>query len=130
MTTVVATPPAAAPTRAGATLRAAGVRVTRTKAAATVSARFSVGAAARLDARLTPLGSVRPLPLLAGTTLAGARVAALRPAAAARVVRAGTYLFKARVGTAKLVRGRIYLVRLTAVGPDGRRRTLTIRVRP
>ena len=129
MTTVVPAPAADAPTRADATLRAAGVRITRTKAAATVSARFSVGAAARLEARLTPLRSIRPLPLLAGTTLAGARVTALRAAAAARVARAGTYLFRARVGAAKLVRGRTYLVRLTAVGLDGRRRMLTIRVR-
>ena len=130
--TVVATPAAVqTQARVAPVLRAVGTpaRVTRARGAATVSVRFSVAGAARLEARLTPLRSARPLTLLAGTTLAGARLSRARPAAAANVTRAATYLFKARVGAAKLVRGRIYVVRLTAVGADGRRRVLTIRVR-
>ena len=130
--TVVATPAAVqTPVRVAPVLRAVGTpaRVTRARGAATLSVRFAVAGAARLEARLTPLRSTRPLTLLAGTTLAGARVTKPRPAASATVGRAATYLFKARVGAAKLVRGRTYLVRLTAVGADGRRRALTIRVR-
>ena len=131
VTTVVATPAAIeAPVRVAAALRAVGAtRVTRARGTATVSVRFAVAGAARLEGRLTPLRSTRPLTLLAGTTLAGARVPKSRPAASARVTRAATYLFKARVGSAKLIRGRTYLVRLTAVGADGRRRALAIRVR-
>ena len=94
-----------------------------------MSVRFAVAAAARLEGRLTSLRSTRPLTLLAGTTLAGVRSTKPRPATSARVTRAATYLFKARVGSAKLIRGRTYLVRLTAVGADGRRRALAIRVR-
>ena len=129
--TVVATPAAiAAPVRVAAALRAVGAaRVTRAGGTASVSVRFAVAGAARLDARLTPLRSTRPLTLLAGTTLAGVRVTQARPAASARVAGAATYLFRARVDAAKLVRGRLYAVRLTAVGADGSRRTLTIRAR-
>ena len=103
--------------------------MTRARGVATLSVRFSVGGAARLEAGVTRLGSARPLTLLAGTTLAGARVTKPRPTAAARVSRAATYLFKARVGAAKLIRGRTYLVKLTVVDADGRRRSLTIRAR-
>ena len=112
-------------------LRAVGTptRVTRSKAAATVAVRFSVAAAARLGARLTPLGSARPLTLLAGTRLAGARLSKARTTASAKVARAATYLFTARVGGATLIRGRTYLVRLTAEDAGGRTRALTIRVR-
>jgi hypothetical protein len=78
---------------------------------------------------VTPLRSTRPITLLAGTSLAGARATKAQPAAAARVSRAATYLFKARIGATRLIRGRTYLVRLTAVDADGRRRTLTIRVK-
>jgi hypothetical protein len=52
-----------------------------------------------------------------------------RPTATVRVSRAATYLFKARVAGAKLVRGRTFLVRLTVIDADGRRRSLTIRAR-
>ena len=130
--TVVATPAAVeAPARVAPTLRAIGTptRVNRSKRAAEVSVRFSVAGAARLEARMTALGSTRPLTLLAGTTLAGARTTKPRPAASARAGRAGTYLFKARVGAAALISGRTYLVRLVSVAADGRRRALTIRVR-
>ena len=74
--TVVATPAAPqTPARVAPGLRAVGTpaRATRARGAATVSVRFSVGGAARLEARLTPLRSTRPLTLLAGTSLAGAR---------------------------------------------------------
>ena len=132
VTSVVATPAAIrVPARVAPALRAVATptRVTRAKGVATFSVRFSVGGAARLEARMTPLRSARPLTLLAGTTLAGARLTTARPAASARVTRAAAYLFKARVGTAKLIRGRAYAVRLTAVDAEGRRRTLTIRLR-
>jgi hypothetical protein len=45
------------------------------------------------------------------------------------VARGGAYVLQARLGTTGLVRGRSYLVRLTAVASDGRTRTLTVRVR-
>jgi hypothetical protein len=117
--------------RAAPALRAVGApaRVTRSKGAATVAVRFSLAAPARLEARVTPLGSARPLTLLAGTTLAGTRVPKARTTASATVRRAATYVFSARVAPAKLVRGRTYLVRLSAVDGDGRRRALSIRVR-
>ena len=104
-------------------------RASRARGVATLSVRFSVGGAARLEARVTPLRSTRPITLLAGTSLAGARATKAQPAAAARVSRAATYLFKARIGATKLIRGRTYLVRLTALDADARRRTLTIRVK-
>ncbi|HWL33574.1 MAG TPA: DUF11 domain-containing protein [Gaiellaceae bacterium] len=132
VTTVVA-PPATirAPAQVRPALRAVGVptRVTRAGGVATLSARFSVGGAARLVARVTTLRSTRPITLLARTSLAGTRTTKAQPTAAAKVSRAATYLFKARIGAAKLVRGRTYLVRLSAVDADGRRRTLTIRVK-
>ena len=78
---------------------------------------------------MTTLRSTRPITLLAGTSLAGSRSTKPGPTAAAAVPRAATYLFKARVPAAKLTRGRAYLVRLTAVAADGRRRTLAIRVK-
>ena len=107
----------------------APTRVTRSHRTATVAVRFALAAPARIEARLTPLGSTRPLTLLAGTTLAGTRLPNAQPAAAARVTRAAAYLFSARIASTKLVGGRTYLVRLTAVDADGRKRALTIRVR-
>lgn len=68
----------------------------------------------------------RALPLLAGTTLAGRRASG--STATAAVPRAGTYILRARIAAAKLVRGRTYVVTLTAAGA-GARRTLTLRVR-
>ena len=113
------------------TLRAAGAptRPTRAHGVATVSVRFSVGGSARLEGRLTTTTSMRPLILLAGSSLAGVRSTKARPTAAARVPRAGAYVFKARVGAARLIRSRTYLARLTVIDADGRRRTLTIRVK-
>ena len=129
----VVEPPATirAPALARPTLRAVGIpaRASRAGGVATLSVRFSVGGAARLEARLTPLRSTRPITLLAGTSLAGARATKAQPAAAATVSRAATYLFRARIGTTKLIRGRTYLVRLTSVDAGARRRTLTIRVK-
>jgi uncharacterized repeat protein (TIGR01451 family) len=130
--TVVAPPRAVAtPTLVRPALRAVGApaRVTWARGVATLSVRFTLGGAARLEARVTPLRSARPLTLLSGTTLAGAHLARPRPTATARVSRADAYLFKARVAAAKLVRGRTYLVRLTVIDADGRRRSLAIRTR-
>jgi len=78
---------------------------------------------------LTPLRSTRPITLLAGTSLAGSHLTKPRLTATATVPRAASYLFKARVAAGMLTRGRTYLVRLTAVAADGRRRTLTIRLK-
>ena len=119
------------PTIIRPTLRAAGAptRPTRARGVATVSVRFSLGGSARLEGRLTTTTSTRPITLLAGSSLAGIRSTKARPTAAARVLRAGAYLFKARVGAAKLIPGRTYLARLTVIDADGRRRTLTIRVK-
>ena len=130
-TSVAGTTPAAAPDRPPA-LRAVGAapaRVTRRGRVAIVSARFTVGEAARLEARLTPLRTAKPLALLPQTTLAGTRSAKPQLVAAARVGRAGAYTFTARVPAAKLVRGRTYAVRVSAVDTAGQRRALTIRVR-
>ena len=96
---------------------------------ATFSVRFWVSEHARLRAVVTPLRSTRALALRPGTVLAGARLAATRLAATTTVTRAGAYLLRARLSAVRLVRGRTYLVRLTAVAPDGRTRALTIRVR-
>jgi hypothetical protein len=103
--------------------------VTRTRRVAQLALRFWVSEPVRLQARLTPLLSTRPLPLLPGTTLAGRRSAKTAALATATVSRAGTLLLRARVGAARLVRGRLYLVRLTAVDTAGGRRTLVLRVR-
>jgi hypothetical protein len=94
-----------------------------------MSVRFSVGGSARLEGRLTTTTSTRRITLLAGSTLAGVRSTKARSTAAARVPGAGAYLFKARVGANKLIPGRTYLARLTVIDADGRRRTLTIRVK-
>lgn len=113
------------------TLRSAGTptRATRARGVATVLVRFSVGGSARIEGRLTTPTSTRPITLLAGSSLAGVRSTKAKPTAAARVPRAGTYVFKARIGAARLIRGRTYFARLTVVDADGRRRTLTIRVK-
>ena len=112
-------------------LRAVGAptRVTRARGVATLSVRFSVGGAARLEARAARLGSARPLTLLAGTTLAGTRMTKPRPTATAGVSRAATYVFKVRVGAGNLIRGRTFLLKLTVIDADDRRRSLTIRAR-
>jgi hypothetical protein len=133
VTTTVAAP--VAPARAQdppPTLRAVGtapVKVTRRGQVATVSVQFSVSEAARLEARLTPLRSRKPLALLPRTSLAGVRSAKLLPVATAAVRRAGRYAFAARVPAAKLVRGRTYVLHVAAVDSAGRRRALTIPVR-
>ena len=105
------------------------VVVARSRGMATFSARFWVSERARLRAVVTPLRSTRALALRRGTVLAGTRLTATRMAATATVARAGTYLLRARLSAVRLVRGRTYLVRLTAVAPGGRTRALTIRVR-
>ena len=113
-------------------LRAVGsspVAARRSGAAAVTAIRFWVSEPARLDARLTPLGSTRALRLLAGTTLAGRRSSTIRLAATAAVSRAGTYSALIRVSARSLVRGRLYLLRLTATDAAGGRKTLAIRVR-
>ena len=130
--TVVASPRAVrTPTLVRPALRAvrSPARVTRARGAATLNVRFSVGGAARLEARVTPLRSTRPLTLLAGTTLAATRLTRPRPTATAQVSRAAAYVFRARVAASKLVRGRTYLVTLTVIDADGLRRSLTIRAK-
>ena len=103
--------------------------MTRRGAAAEIVSRFWISGAARISARVTRAGSTQPFVLLPGTTLAGRRSTASRSAATATVSRSGSYLLRARLSSARLVRGRTYLVRLTAVAPSGRERALTIRVR-
>jgi uncharacterized repeat protein (TIGR01451 family) len=131
--TVVAPPaPLRPPAIAAATLRLVGTTpasVARRGKTASVSIRFRISDAARLQARLTPLRSTRAVPLLQGTSFAGSRSSRTRTAAATAVPRQGAYLFRAQVGAARLIRGRTYLVRLTAVAADGRQRALTIRFR-
>lgn len=121
---------AGTPVQARPALRSAGApaRVTRLGRAAIVSVGFSVGGSARLQARMTLLRTTRSVPLLAGTSLAGARSIKERRTAAAKVSRGGTYLLRARIDTTRLIPGRTYLVRITAVYPGGQRRALTIRV--
>ena len=103
--------------------------MTRRGAAAEISSRFWVNGAARISARVTRVRSTRPIVLLPGTTLAGRRSTTSRSAATATVSRGGGYLLRARLSSARLVHGRTYLLRLTAVAPSGRERALTIRVR-
>lgn len=95
---------------------------------AVVSLRFSVSEPARLEARVTSVRSLKPLALLPSTSLAGTRSRKQRSVAIATVPRAGTYVFTARVPARKLVRGRTYLLRLTARDSAGMKRGLTIRV--
>ena len=123
-------PPPATPAlpklRLVATARAA---VKRRGTTADVSIRFLVSGPARLDARVTPLLSTRAIVLLPGTTFAGKRSTSVRQAATASVTRAGTFALRARLRGARLLRGRTYLIRLTATHPDGRRVTLAVRLR-
>jgi uncharacterized repeat protein (TIGR01451 family) len=130
--TVVAPPaPLRPPALVAPTLRVVGTTppgVARRGTTASMSIRFWVSDAARLQARVTPLRSTRAVPLLPGTSLAGSRLSKTRTVAATAVSRQGAYLFRARVGAARLIRGRSYLVRLTAVSTGGQQRALTIRV--
>lgn len=103
--------------------------VRRNGRTAATSVRFRVTEPARIEARLTPLHSTRGIALLPGTTLAGRTSATVRQAITATVSRGGTYLVHVRVASAKVIRGRSYLLRLTAVDGDGNRVALTIRVR-
>ena len=103
--------------------------MTRRGSTASVSIRFSVSAAARLRARVTPLRSTRVIALLPGTTLAGRRLTKAGATATATALRDGTYTLQARLPAARLIRGRLYLVRLSAVDTRGRQRVLTIRIR-
>ena len=91
-----------------------------------VAVRFSVNERVRLVLRVTPLVSTRPISLLPGTTLADRRSTAVRATMTATVT-GGTYLFRARI--ARPAKGRLYLVRLTAVDGAGATRTLIARVR-
>ena len=129
--TVVAAAATPAPAAPAALQLVGGTRpvVTRRGAAAEILSRFWVSGAARISARVTRVGSTRPFVLLPGTTLAGRRSTASGPAATTTVSRSGGYLLRARLSSARLVRGLTYLVRLTAVAPSGRERALTIRVR-
>ena len=92
LSTVVRPAPVAVPAQVSPSLRAVGTpaRPTRARGVATVWVRFSVGGAARLEARLTPSGSTRPITLLAGTTLAGTRSTKARTDATGRAPRAAS----------------------------------------
>lgn len=132
--TLVGSPePRQPPTDAPPTLRVVSTTpavVARHRATAgSVSIRFWVSEAAQLQARVTPLRSNRAIALLSGTTFAGSRSTTIRPAATTTVSSRGTYVLRVRLQAARLIRGRSYLVRLTAVDASGQRRALTIRVR-
>lgn len=131
--TLVGSPePRQPPTDAPPTLRVVSTTpavVARHRATAGVSIRFWVSEAAQLQARVTPLRSNRAIALLSGTTFAGSRSTTIRPAATTTVSSRGTYVLRVRLQAARLIRGRSYLVRLTAVDASGQRRALTIRVR-
>jgi hypothetical protein len=103
--------------------------VKRHGSTADASIRFLVSDAARLNARVTPLGSTRAIALLAGTTFAGKRSITTLQTATTSVPRGGTYSLRARLRATRLVRGHSYLVRLTATYSGGRRLTLSIRIR-
>ena len=104
-------------------------RITRHGSTASVSIRFSVGSAARLRARVTALRSTRVIALLPGTTLAGHRLTKAGTTATATALHDGTYKLHARLPAARVLRGRSYLVRLTAVDTRGRQRVLTVPIR-
>ena len=103
-------------------------KVMRRRAVATIFFRFSVSEPVRLEARLTPLRSKKPLAFLPSTSLAGARMTTPGAVATAAIRRAGTYLLAARLPSRKIVRGHTYLLRLTATDAAGLRRGLTIHV--
>ena len=85
--------------------------------------------AVSLRATVTPLRSSRPLPLSAGTSLAGSRLRATKTSATATVARGGAYAFRGRLAATHLVKGRTYLVRLRATDAAGHVRQLTLRAR-
>jgi hypothetical protein len=103
--------------------------VKRHGSTADASIRFVVSHAARLNARVTALRSTRAIALLPGTTLAGKRASTTHQTATTAVPRGGTYALRARLRAARLIRGRVYLVRLTAIYSGGRQLTLSIRFR-
>ena len=132
--TITPTAPRPRPPQANVapTLRAVGATpavVVRRGATVHLSIRFWVSEPARLQARLTPLRSTRAIALPPGTSFAGRRSTTIRPTATSTVSRRGTYALQTRMPAARLVRGRSYLLRLTAVDASGKRRALTIRVR-
>jgi hypothetical protein len=103
--------------------------VTRHGGAATIWFRFSLSEPAAVGARVTRLGSTSSLPLLRRSTVAGKRTAVSSRLATARVNRPGSYVAALRLDAKRLVRGRAYLLRLTATDAGGKRRLLTVRVR-
>lgn len=110
-------------------LTPAPVAVQRSGATATFAVRFAAHEGVRLRATVTPLRTARALTLMRGTSLAGIKLSSARAAATARVQRAGTYVFRPRMASKRLVLGRTYLVRITATDSNGRQQLLTIRVR-
>jgi hypothetical protein len=131
ITTIVGSPqPVRPPLDAAPALRTVvRPQVTRQGRIATVVVRFSVSERARLRATIAAVGSRRPLTLLPGTLLAAMRSTKARTTATAAVASAGAYVFRARLASSRLVRGRTYLVRLVAIDGAGRSTPLTVRTR-
>jgi hypothetical protein len=103
-----------------------GARHLRTE---TVAVRFRANERLRLVVRVTPLRSTRRLTLLAQSALAGTTVRSSRTILQGTARRAGGYALRLVLSKNKLVRGRTYVIHLTAVSPNGKRTTLSLRFR-
>lgn len=99
---------------------------TRRGSAEFVTARFSVSEAAQLRMSVTRLGATKKPTLLKGSRLAAATAASRRLVLAARVTHAGTFTLRPVLVKASLVKGKTYVIRLTATDAGGKRATLTI----
>jgi hypothetical protein len=78
---------------------------------------------------VTPLRSTRRLTLLAQSALAGTTVRSSRTTLQGTARGAGGYALRLVLSKNKLVRGRTYVIHLTAVSPNGKRTTLSLRFR-
>jgi hypothetical protein len=118
VTTTVGQPPPPNPQlgRTGATGILHGIRGKKTEH---VSAGFSTDEAVHLRMTVTRSGSARNLVLLPGTQLDGTTLGSQRLAVTADVSEVGDYSLQVRVLRAKLVKGKLYAIHLTATNSAG-----------
>ena len=91
--------------------------------------RFSTNERMRLSMTVTRYSSTRKLALLAGTALAGTTTTTTRFTLSGVARGAGGYGLKAVVKRSGLVKGRLYVVHLTATDANGKKTALNIRFR-
>jgi hypothetical protein len=101
----------------------------RGKTAEHVGAGFSTNEAVHLRMIVTRSGRSRTLTLLPGTQLDGTTLTSRRAAITADVPAAGDYSLQVKVFRAKLVKGKLYVIHLTATNSAGASTSLTIMFR-